>query len=69
MTGGGRLLREDGLQRFGIRFRLPVEGHGIWTSINLINLRENILPTRERAHLLLDKGPNHAVRSIRLRRL
>ena len=43
--------------------------HGIWASINLINLRENILPTRERAHLVLDKGANHAVSSIRLRRL
>jgi type I pantothenate kinase len=43
--------------------------HGIWSSINLLNLRENILPTRERAHLVLDKGSNHAVRSIRLRRL
>jgi len=43
--------------------------HGIWASINLINLRENILPTRERAHLVLDKGADHAVRDIRLRRL
>ena len=29
---------------------------GIWSSINRVNLRENILPTRERAHLILDKG-------------
>jgi type I pantothenate kinase len=41
----------------------------LWQGINLINLRENILPTRERAHLVLDKGRDHAVRRIRLRRL
>jgi type I pantothenate kinase len=42
---------------------------GIWRSINLVNLRENILPTRERAHLILEKGRDHAVRRVRLRRL
>jgi len=40
---------------------------GIWRSINLLNLRENILPTRERANLILDKGTDHAVQRIRLR--
>jgi type I pantothenate kinase len=39
----------------------------IWTSINLVNLRENVLPTRERAHLVLEKGRDHAVRRVRLR--
>src|SRR5688500_14367890 len=29
---------------------------GIWQSINLVNLRENVLPTRERANLILQKG-------------
>jgi type I pantothenate kinase len=33
----------------------------LWRSINLVNLRENILPTRERAHLILEKGRDHAV--------
>jgi type I pantothenate kinase len=42
---------------------------GIWSSINLVNLRENILPTRERAHLILDKGATHAVERVMLRRL
>ena len=42
---------------------------GIWSSINLVNLRENILPTRERAHLILDKGGTHAVERVLLRRL
>jgi type I pantothenate kinase len=41
----------------------------LWTSINLINLRENILPTRERAYLILEKGRDHAVRRVRLRKL
>ena len=41
----------------------------IWRNINLANLRENVLPTRERAHLILEKGRDHAVRRVRLRRL
>jgi type I pantothenate kinase len=41
----------------------------IWQTINAPNLRENIAPTRERAHLLLTKGPDHLVQEIRLRRL
>jgi type I pantothenate kinase len=39
----------------------------IWETINLINLRQNVLPTRERAHLVLEKGRDHAVRRVRLR--
>jgi type I pantothenate kinase len=41
----------------------------IWRDINELNLRENIAPTRDRATLVLDKGENHAVRSLTLRRL
>lgn len=41
----------------------------IWTSINLVNLRENILPTRPRADLVLRKGADHRVRSVFLRKL
>lgn len=41
---------------------------GLWRSINLMNLHENILPTRERAHVILEKGRDHAVRRVRLRR-
>ena len=41
----------------------------IWRGVNLVNLRENVLPTRERAHLILEKGRDHAVRRVRLRRL
>lgn len=41
----------------------------IWESINGPNLRENILPTRERAHLILEKQQDHSVRRVRLRRI
>ncbi len=40
----------------------------IWKEINGRNLRENILPTRERASLILTKSANHAVNNIRLRK-
>lgn len=40
----------------------------IWHRINEPNLVENILPTRGRASLVLEKGPEHAVRRVRLRR-
>jgi type I pantothenate kinase len=41
----------------------------IWTSINGVNLRENILPTRERASLILHKSADHRVREVELRKL
>ncbi|MGH9026734.1 MAG: type I pantothenate kinase [Acidimicrobiia bacterium] len=41
----------------------------IWRDINGRNLSENIFPARERAHLILEKGPDHLVRRVRLRRL
>jgi type I pantothenate kinase len=41
----------------------------LWRTINLPNLQQNVLPTRERAHLILEKGRDHAVRRVRLRRL
>ncbi len=42
---------------------------GIWERINLVNLRENILPTRQRADLILTKAENHAVEEVALRKL
>ncbi len=41
----------------------------IWKDINLLNLRENIAPTRERARLILEKGPGHRATGVYLRRL
>ncbi len=41
----------------------------IWRTINLRNLEENILPTRQRANLILGKSLNHSVESVSLRKL
>jgi type I pantothenate kinase len=40
----------------------------IWETINAVNLKENILPTRDRASLILEKASDHSVRRVRLRR-
>lgn len=42
---------------------------GIWRTINGVNLRENIGPTRERARLVLEKAADHSIQRVRLRRL
>lgn len=41
----------------------------IWKEINEANLDQNILPTRERAQLILTKGQDHFVHQIKLRKL
>jgi len=41
----------------------------IWEEINLKNLRENIGPTRDRAHLILEKGADHLVQNVKMRRV
>lgn len=40
----------------------------IWDEINGLNLNQNILPTRERANLILKKGENHQVELVKLRK-
>ncbi|MGL6162931.1 MAG: type I pantothenate kinase, partial [Aeromonas veronii] len=40
----------------------------IWQDINYLNLQENILPTRERANLIMTKGHEHAIEQIKLRK-
>ncbi|MGP9818682.1 type I pantothenate kinase [Salinarimonas sp. NSM] len=42
---------------------------GLWNRINLPNLRENIVPTRQRASLILKKGASHRIEEVQLRRL
>jgi type I pantothenate kinase len=42
---------------------------GLWDNINLINLHQNILPTRPRADLVLRKGPDHLIEHVALRKL
>ncbi len=39
----------------------------IWETVNAVNLRDNIQPTRGRADVILEKGPDHQVRRVRLR--
>jgi type I pantothenate kinase len=41
----------------------------IWDTINLVNLRENLLPTRQRADLILRKSADHIIHSVWLRKL
>jgi type I pantothenate kinase len=41
----------------------------LWENINLKNLRQNILPTRPRADLILRKAPNHLIEQVALRKL
>jgi type I pantothenate kinase len=42
---------------------------GIWREINGKNLRENIAPTRSRASLVMQKGADHRVTEVHLRKL
>jgi type I pantothenate kinase len=53
---------------------LPVDearevGRRIWSEINAVNLRENILPTRERANIVLSKATDHSIAEVALRQL
>ena len=41
----------------------------IWHTINLVNLRENVIPARQRADLILRKGADHIIHSVLLRKL
>lgn len=41
----------------------------IWREINYVNLKENVEPTRERAHVILEKGDDHDMARVRLRKL
>jgi type I pantothenate kinase len=41
----------------------------IWNEINGVNLRANIAPTRERANLILEKGADHTLQRVYLRKL
>ena len=42
---------------------------GYWNDINLPNLRENVLPTKHQARLILEKGATHTVERVLLRKL
>ena len=42
---------------------------GYWNDINMPNLVENVMPTKHRATLVLNKGADHGVESVLLRKL
>lgn len=71
------LLQRTAFQRPGSYFhhlrdwtaeQVEAMAHKVWAQINLPNLTQNIQPTRERAHLVVRKGPSHAVEELWLRR-
>ncbi|MEE1828868.1 type I pantothenate kinase [Streptomyces sp. BE20] len=73
-----RKLRQTAFQDPNSYFRrfteVPEEeameyGRQVWRTINKPNLLENVLPTRGRATLVLQKGADHKVRRARLRKL
>jgi type I pantothenate kinase len=69
-----RTIFRDNASYFHRFSKLSVKGsiqlaRKIWTEINGLNLKENILPTRNRAQLILKKGPNHKVEYVKLRKL
>lgn len=39
----------------------------VWDAVNHVNLHEHILPTRDGCDVILEQGPDHAVRRVRLR--
>jgi type I pantothenate kinase len=39
----------------------------VWVAINLVNLREHILPARDGSDVIMEKGADHRVRRVRLR--
>ena len=41
----------------------------IWERVNLVNLVRNVAPTRERAQVVMQKGPDHTVQEVWLRRV
>lgn len=41
----------------------------IWDSINAVNLSRNIVPTRSRATIILSKGVDHQIETVRMRKL
>lgn len=42
---------------------------GFWNDINLPNLMDNVLPTKHRARLILQKASDHTVATVQLRKL
>ncbi|WP_054636016.1 type I pantothenate kinase [Thalassobacillus sp. C254] len=73
-----KLLRETSFQNPNSYFHMYADlsedeavrtAEGIWNSINKPNLNENILPTRNRADLILHKGSEHLVTTLEMRKI
>jgi type I pantothenate kinase len=71
-------LREEALEDSTAYFHrfaeLPVEqakaeALRVWDEIDHPNLKENIEPTKDRARLILEKGQDHSVQSVLLRKI
>jgi type I pantothenate kinase len=71
-------LRETAFREPGSYFRryaaldeatAVAQAEEIWATINEPNLVDNIAPTRDRATLVLRKGPEHDVTRVRLRKV
>ncbi len=45
------------------------EAHRVWDAINGPNLHNNIAPTKPRATVILRKGPDHLIQSVRIRKI
>lgn len=61
-----RTLREDPrsfLHAYTEEELLPLAKE-VWRTVNLVNLREHIAPERERARVVVEKGPGHSVARI-----
>jgi type I pantothenate kinase len=39
----------------------------VWAAVNLVNLEEHILPTRDGSDVILQKGPDHRIELVRVR--
>jgi type I pantothenate kinase len=73
-----RRLRDTGFRDAGSYFHryaslsdaeADARANEIWSTINEVNLLQNILPTRDRATLIVTKGSDHRVSEVRLRKL
>lgn len=42
--------------------------HEVWNNVNLVNLIDNILPTRNRAQIIVQKGEGHRIEKLFIRK-
>ena len=42
--------------------------HEVWNKVNLVNLMDNILPTRNRAQIIVQKGEGHRIEKLFIRK-